>query len=143
MLALLGPLAWFEDNHLTPDDTAPPGALKAVEDVVTERRRQIVEEGRTPAHDDQIYGGARMGELAQAAGAYALHDAFPNVVGSLWPWPLAGFKPRDHRENCVRAAALLLAEIEMIDRVAARKAAAEAAAEGGADSAGEAGDGNG
>lgn len=117
-------------------DGAPAETLDAAEDVLRERRRQIVEEGRTPAHDDQVYGGARAGELAQAAGAYALHDAFPNVVGSLWPWLLAGFKPRTRRENCVRAAALLFAEIEMIDRAAAREAAAAVEA----DSAGEQGD---
>lgn len=123
------------------DGHAPVETLNAFEDVLMERRRQILEEGNTPALDDATYGGARRGELAQAAGAYALHSAFPNVVGSLWPWPLASFKPRSHRENCIRAAALLLAEVEQIDRDAARaRAAAEAEALAivPADSAGEA-----
>lgn len=121
--------------------TALTGALQ---DVIRERQRQILEECYTPAYDDATYAGARRGELAQAAGAYALAEAFPNVVGSLWPWPLASFKPRGHRENCIRAAALLVAEVEQIDRDAARAnaaAEAEALALVPADSAGEADNG--
>jgi hypothetical protein len=40
---------------------------------------------------------------------------------ALWPWATAWWKPRDRRRNLVRAAALVLADIERIDRAAIAK----------------------
>ena len=84
---------------------------EAIVDVLAERQRQIDVEGWTPAHDDEHDGE----ELAFAASCYctADHGEAPPAV---WPWDWAWWKPRDHRSNCVRAAALLLAEIERLDR---------------------------
>jgi hypothetical protein len=103
---------------------APPPiawASDALRDVAAERRRQIEAEGWTPAHDDE-HGN---GEMARAAATYALYDlGVPGVeyVSSLddeiWPWSPKWLKPKDHRRNLVRAAALLLAEIERLDRAA-------------------------
>lgn len=56
-------------------------------DVVSERRRQIYEEGWSPEHDDEHTDGS----LADAAA-----------------W--------DRRRDLVRAAALIVAEIERLDR---------------------------
>lgn len=84
-------------------------------DVFTERERQIVLERHLPEGDD-LY---QQGELAAAAGSYALFtDAYP-IVGqppAHWPWADEWWKPKDYRRDLVRAAALLLAEIERIDR---------------------------
>jgi len=57
------------------------------------------------------------GDLSRAAADYALHGthyAKANGLPSLWPWG-DGCKPRDRRENLVRAAALLLSEIVRFD----------------------------
>lgn len=84
-------------------------------DVLQERRRQVKEEGWTPEHDDQH--GA--GELAAAAASYALHagDTKPRgFAPAWWPWDVKWWKPRDRRRDLVKAAALLLAEIERLDR---------------------------
>ena len=80
-------------------------------DVIAERRRQQKLEGWTAEHDDKYQ--AR--ELATAAGCYALHS-FSTRVPVRWPWPPCWWKPATHRQNYVKAAALLLAEIERIDR---------------------------
>ena len=56
-------------------------------------------------------------ELERAAAAYALAIVYPQ--GRLWPWNPAFWRPRGHRENLVRAAALLVAAIEAIDRAEA------------------------
>lgn len=103
----------------------------AVRDVVAERRRQIVVEGWTAAHDDTHADGA----LSQAAAAYALVGSlsdewrgrlFPSswgtVIWAMWPgtWSRQWFKPKDRRRDLVRAAALVLADIERIDRATAR-----------------------
>ena len=56
-------------------------------------------------------------ELALAAASYAMREAGRHHDSSVvWPWGEESFKPHTHRENCVRAAALLLAEIERLDR---------------------------
>jgi len=87
-------------------------------DVAAERYRQLYEEGWTPKHDDAHTDRA----IAKAAACYALAAAGTdtNYLPALWPWDSGWWKPRGARENLVRAAALILAEIDRIDRVAKR-----------------------
>jgi hypothetical protein len=85
----------------------------AARDVLAERQRQIDVEGWTPEHDDVH---AR-GQMAQAAACYALFNTLPTP--EMWPWGSAWWKPTEnHRRNLVRAGALILAEIERLDRAA-------------------------
>jgi hypothetical protein len=89
----------------------------AARDVLAERARQISDEGWTPERDDQYVHG----DLATAAGCYAMWTlAFPaGDPVHYWRWPKQWWKPSDDpRRNRVKAAALLLAEIERIDRAA-------------------------
>ena len=90
---------------------------KAASDVLAERRRQIDTEGWTREHDDQHDEG----DMAIAGACYAakaagrgLHSS--NSVPSLWPWDADWWKPSDKRRNLVKAGALILAEIERMDR---------------------------
>lgn len=90
-------------------------------EVMAERRRQVEVKGFTAEHDDKHSGG-----IAAAAGCYALHsDAYPNAgqPPPAWPWEAEWWKPKDYRRDMVRAAALLLAEIERLDRAAAKSPA--------------------
>lgn len=100
-----------------------PGAAaaapsQAVQDVLAERRRQVDVEGWTPEHDDKHGGGS----MAFAAAAYAVHaHAGPRLSTVIWNWTgwcRDWWKPKNPRQDFVRAAALLLAEIERIDRAA-------------------------
>lgn len=84
---------------------------RATRDVLAERRRQVEAEGMTN-EDDDLYHAA---ELPRAAAAYILNGA-NDEAPYIWPWAKSWWKPRDARANYVRAAALLLAEIERIDR---------------------------
>jgi len=93
----------------------------ALSDVIDERHRQINKKGYTPQHDNDHDAG----ELAGAGSAYAL-----NASCQLYPyynlpldekpdsftWDDSHWKPKSPREDLVRAAALLIAEIERIDR---------------------------
>lgn len=92
---------------------------KAGSDVLAERQRQIEEEHWSPLHDDKH----STGELAGAAACYALtgvqHWAAPLVMKQLWPWEERWWKPVNTRRDLVRAGALILAEIERLDRLAA------------------------
>lgn len=100
---------------------------RAAEDVVAERQRQVDAEGWTAEHDDQWTHG----ELALAACCYTWpgrQDRQPYPV--LWPWDPAWYKPKDRRRDLVRAAALLLAEIERIDRLEQRLQRAEDSIQG-------------
>jgi hypothetical protein len=92
---------------------------QAVLDVAAERRRQIEVEGWTPEHDDEH----RTGGMAVAAACYAAWSLpsrpASEAVATLWPWTgwaQKWFKPKDTRHNLIRAAALLVAEIERLDR---------------------------
>ncbi|ESS38019.1 hypothetical protein P355_0145 [Burkholderia cenocepacia KC-01] len=86
----------------------------AARDVLAERRRQVEQEGWTPAHDDQY----RDHELSCAAGCYAMHTlAYPaGDPPPAWPWAADWWKPTTHRRNLVKAGALIQAAIERLDR---------------------------
>lgn len=89
----------------------------AVLDVLAERRRQIEVEGWTPEHDDEHVAG----ELATAGASYALVAVGYGLLAlRAWPWT-AGLKPTTPRRDLVKAGALILAEIERLDRMAAEK----------------------
>ncbi|WP_229997979.1 hypothetical protein [Pseudomonas aeruginosa] len=100
-----------------------PGNLvpQAWLDVQAERRRQVEAEGWTPEHDDEHADG----QMAQAAGCYALHaggigtdwpDGRQNGAALFWPWDKDSWKPTTPRRDLVKACALALAEIERLDR---------------------------
>ena len=102
---------------------------QAARDVLAERRRQIEKEGWTPEHDDQHVNGG----LAAAAACYAMQAAndtrgiATRIVPAPWPWARRWWKPKDQRRNLVKAAALILSEIERLDRAAGAKGPVEAA----------------
>ncbi len=100
------------------------GLPQSLRDVHDERARQISQEGWTPKHDD----GHRDGQLAGAAACYVL-TSVPTWNGkdsynsTLWPWDRSWWKPTTPRRDLVKAAALILAEIERLDRAETQAAA--------------------
>ncbi|MFU4907925.1 hypothetical protein ACM7ZU_10270 [Pseudomonas aeruginosa] len=93
-------------------------------DVQAERRRQITAEGWTPEHDDEHSHG----QIARAAACYALAgSSAPNdgtaalLVSLAWPWDQQWWKPTSARRDLIKAGALILAEIERLDRAAPGK----------------------
>lgn len=105
------------------DDTRPVRVLSkdeavvsaAAYDVLAERYRQVEAEGWTPEHDDAHNAGA----MVVAAACYALQgDAIDAVPPEAWPWAMKWWKPAGARRNLIKAGALILAEIERIDRAA-------------------------
>ncbi|HRN83262.1 MAG TPA: hypothetical protein PK857_00460 [Hyphomicrobium sp.] len=114
------------------------GADAVADELLRERKRQVVVEGNSRAGDD----GYVRGELVKAGICYLtnalvwvqmLHDGMSKDVlnrksetagpPSLWPWAHKWWKPKGPRENLVRAGALIIAEIERLDRAAAAEAA--------------------
>jgi len=93
---------------------------KATDDVFKERARQQGSLGWTPNHDDEHAAG----ELADAAACYALSASGTplEIYRDFWPFE-GGFKPKGARNDLVRAAALLIAEIERLDRAEMQAAA--------------------
>lgn len=103
-------------------------------DVAAERHRQIEAEGWTPKHDD----AHKDGSMALAAACYASMAAAYAKTGSRlsdsdyaclpcsfqWPWGRQWWKPKNQRRDLVRAAALIIAEIERLDRAAKKREAA-------------------
>ena len=96
---------------------------QAARDVLVERQRQITEEGFTPERDDRL----TLSDLAEAAACYAWAadadvESFPpgEPPAAMWPWEHALWKPGDQRRMLVKAGALILAEIERLDRAASR-----------------------
>lgn len=105
---------------------------KASDDVLAERQRQIDVEGWTLEHDDEHTEFS----LSQAAACYAsvassqhwrkpddyqaIPCPMPRAVQDqpAWPkfWSKLWWKPKSPRRDLVRAAALLIAEIERLDR---------------------------
>ncbi|WP_217500321.1 hypothetical protein [Kosakonia sacchari] len=100
----------------------------AITDIIAERQRQQSAEGWTPEHDDEHNDG----QLAIAASCYALMGAREQCLSDgeyhqsqkrlpyLWPWEPVWWKPTSPRRDLVKAAALIAAEIERIDRAASQ-----------------------
>lgn len=99
----------------------------ALDDIVAERRRQIEREGWDAEHDDNH----STGEIALAAASYAYAATISDleasrksgIITAIWPWHLHWFKPQGKRRNLVKAGALIVAEIERLDRASAANAA--------------------
>lgn len=92
-------------------------ASAAARDVLAERRRQVDVEGWSSDHDDNH----TRGEIALAAAAYAANSAairelWFDSARPLWPWHWSWWKPKGRRRDLVRAGALIIAEIERLDR---------------------------
>lgn len=106
-------------------------------EVARERERQMEAEGWTPEHDDTH----NEGEMARAAASYAYvsrlnatvreigsmpstfnrnYPEWVNVktIARMWPWDWKWFKPTTPRRDLIKAAALIIAEIERLDRAA-------------------------
>lgn len=108
----------------------------AARDVLAERLRQVEKEGWTTKHDDEHYTG----EIAYAAICYLTNAAVTAKMFGLgiltyaecvergasipkpevWPWETEWWKPSGQRRDLVKAAALIIAEIDRIDRAAIR-----------------------
>ncbi|MFL9943669.1 Lar family restriction alleviation protein [Paraburkholderia graminis] len=101
--------------------SAPTNAIgDAARDVIVERQRQMSAEGWTPEHDDEH----EIGELARAAACYAANATGFRLQSRLniWPWDREWWKPTTPRRDLIKAGALILAEIERIDRAAVQPA---------------------
>lgn len=100
--------------------------LAVIDMIAAERIRQMESEGFTAAHDDQHADGV----LARAGACYAMNagkaasyeerhgirmlaqDYMRSPMPADWPWALDWWKPKTQMQDLVRAAALLVAEIE-------------------------------
>lgn len=108
----------------------PCADASALADIATERRRQVEVEGWMPEHDDRHING----EMAKAAACYAVEnremfggywagggrdpdDYFIPHRPRDWPWHADRWKPSDRRRELVKAGALIVAEIERLDRL--------------------------
>lgn len=94
---------------------------RAWRDVMGERIRQMAAEGWTTALDDLYVDG----EMCAAAACYTLCGSgwerkMLSPMSMLWPWSKKWWKPTDRRRDLVKAGALILAEIERLDRAACK-----------------------
>lgn len=90
--------------------------VPALLDIAAERRRQVAVEGFGPEHDDSHTDR----QMAGAAAAYLVNSLpYRNrgwIRRLLWQWDEAWFKPSTYRRDLIKAAALIVAEIERVDR---------------------------
>lgn len=115
-----GPLNWYQisDGDRVPASrriplyrhAQPVRESSAIADVIAERQRQQSVKGFSAEQDDTYVGF----QLSAAAICYIE----PMEAMSYWPadWHDDSFKPTNERRNLVKAAALIIAEIERIDR---------------------------
>lgn len=100
---------------------------KVITDIMEERTRQIFGERWTADHDDNH----DTGELAMAGACYARYAFIKNLRGRDdclssgtpvdWPWSCECWKQKNPRQDLIRAAALIVAEIDKIDRIEERE----------------------
>lgn len=85
-------------------------------DVLTERRRQVAEEGYSPESDAELTDY----QLPRAAACYVLaaSGVARHKVTLFWPFAQPMKVAEQRRRNLIKAAALILAELERLDREA-------------------------
>ena len=124
--AALKSLLQSVNSPVSPDSSVPEGRdsmSHAIKDVIAERERQRKEKGYTENRDDKYLPGV----LNLAGAAYAVSVSFlPDAkrrAQRLWPWPDVGkyMNPsqKEPRTARIKSAALIIAEVERIDRAAA------------------------
>lgn len=108
--------------------------MSVIDEIAAERRRQVDQEGWSPEHDDRHENGS----IVLAAVAYAMAsitdqaeravmdefgdwESTPYDILKFWPWDREWWKPKSRRRDLIRAAALIAAEIERLDRAGAAK----------------------
>lgn len=119
----------FEALHIR---TPLPASILAV---AAERRRQVEVEGWTAEHDDEHVPG----DLSRAGACYALAAAARNLretglteladnieaaIRWLWPWHRSWWKPQDNRRDEIRGTALIIADLDLMDRARKQRRAA-------------------
>lgn len=107
-------------------------------EIARERERQVNGEGWALDHDDKHVDGA----IARAAASYAYYAGIPSVTRQVdtypyngkvcptdvvvirraWPWSWTWWKPTTPRRDLIKAAALIVAEIERLDRLSSMEA---------------------
>jgi hypothetical protein len=108
--------------------------MSVIEEIRAERERQIDEENWTAEHDDKHEEfSLSMAGACYAAAPIALrceriipcgcreamceHEPFGKKAWrGAWPWEDEWWKPKDCRRDLIRAGALIVAEIERLDR---------------------------
>ena len=102
--------------------------MSVIEEIAAERKRQIEVEGWTAEHNDQH----TLSQMAKAACSYCESAAYSPLfcripghafaVPRRWPhdWSLDWWKPTTERCDLIKAAALIVAEVERLDRAALR-----------------------
>lgn len=129
-----GPSFRSEGGMIELDVADEQRRLRIAQRILNERNRHLIEEGFTATHDDQW----DRQEMARAAAAYASPDNLP------WPWDRKWDKRtrtslgrvhqdiggrvgmastgqvEDRKRELIKAGALIIAEIERIDRMDAR-----------------------
>lgn len=97
-----------------------PDAERITREILRARLRQIQKHGFGPEHDDRY----KAGELPLAAATYVMVAVRPQMRvhyrNTLWPWPDHWLRHESERDSLIKAAAIIIAEIERIDRKAAQ-----------------------
>lgn len=85
-----------------------------IDEIVAERKRQIHDKGYTLENDDAYTNN----ELIDAAIAYCTSAKKETAAAKeCWPWSLEHFKPSEDRRDIIKAIALLMAEVDRLDRI--------------------------
>lgn len=92
--------------------------MDVINEIIAERKRQIEVVGYDAAHDD----GHQRAEMAMAAACYVyprgITQRYREQVPLVWPWAKRWWKPEpgSRRRELIKGAALIVAEIERLDR---------------------------
>jgi hypothetical protein len=119
------------DNEQRHDGLKIAGAdrINILYQIAEERRRQVEDLALSTEEDD----GATQGQLARMASGYAFGSTVyadlgqglkPGSAPDFWPHGRAYYNPEDPRSDLIRAAALIVAEIERLDRAEEKAGAA-------------------
>ena len=112
----IGRLSNMINSHMEGVSGATKAGLDALGERARQRRMEGYDDAHDDAHDDFDLTSAAIAYLNSARLRGTTGHGYTDTPPPDWPWDANDWKPKSVRQQLVVAAALIIAEIEKIDR---------------------------
>lgn len=113
----VGRLSSLLNTHIEGVAGASTGGMDTLGERARQRRMEGYDDAHDDAHDDFSLSSAAIAYVMDARLRGTTGHGFTETPPADWPWDINDWKPKTIRQTLVVAGALIIAEIERIDRI--------------------------
>jgi hypothetical protein len=113
----IGRLSSLLNTHMEGVSGASKGGMDTLGERARQRRMEGYDDAHDDAHDDFSLSSAAIAYVMDARLRGTTGHGFTETPPSDWPWDVNDWKPKTIRQALVVAAALIIAEIDHLDRI--------------------------